>query len=352
VGNLPKGVYAHRKWLKNGLIVTYYTLRNHGTLRPLKGDEDEEFAPNTPAFLRAYLAALEPPRTARTSGTFQSISDAWEKSPAFARLAPRTKLDYWAAKARIDAKWGAYPLAAIQDPKIRPRFLDWRDELGKSSLRQADAVFGVLRIILEWGRDRGLIGLNHATRPKKLYRSDRSDKLWLPQHLDAFRAVAAPQMRLALELALWTGQRQSDLLRLGWSSYDGQRLTLRQGKRHRKVDMPVAAPLKMLLNGTPRTALTILTAPNGRPWRVDPKPTYFQHLWREATVAAGLDGLHFHDLRGTTCTLLAEAGATPSEIAAVLGWTVTTVNQMLDTYQAMTASLSDSAVAKLEKKAL
>jgi integrase len=116
--------------------------------------------------------------------------------------------------------------------------------------------------------------------------------------------------------------------------------------------MPVAAPLRALLNTIPRTALTILTAPNGRPWRVDPKPTHFQHHWREATLAAGLDGLHFHDLRGTTYTLLAEAGATPSEIAAMLGWTVTTVNQMLDTYRAMTASLSDSAVAKLEKKAI
>ncbi|MFL6771355.1 MAG: helix-turn-helix domain-containing protein, partial [Sphingomicrobium sp.] len=48
-------------------------------------------------------------------------------------------------------------------------------------------------------------------------------------------------------------------------------------------------------------------------------------------------------------TLLAEAGATPSEIAAMLGWTVSTVNRMLDTYQSMTASLSDSAVAKLER---
>ena len=65
-------------------------------------------------------------------------------------------------------------------------------------------------------------------------------------------------------------------------------------------------------------------------------------------LAAGLDGLHFHDLRGTTCALLAEAGATPSEIAGMLGWTVATVNQMLDIYQAMTASMSDSAVAKLE----
>ena len=188
--------------------------------------------------------------------------------------------------------------------------------------------------------------------PKKLYRADRSDKLWLPQHLDAFRRVASLQMRIALELALWTGQRQGDLLRLGWSSYDGQRITLRQGKRRRKVDMPVPSPLKLVLDSAKRTALTILTAPNGRPWRVDPKPTHFQHHWRSATLAAGLDGLHFHDPRGTTCTLLAEAGATPSEIAAVLGWSVATVNHMLDTYQAMTASLSDSAMAKLEKKAL
>ena len=330
--------------------MTYYTLRHVGPLKPLSGDEDEDFSPNSAAFMRAYLAAIEAPRKARTAGTFQSISDGWEKSPAFARLAPRTKLDYLAAKAKIDAKWGTYPLDVIEDPKIRPRFLDWRDEMGKRSPRQADAVFGVLRLILEWGRDRGLIGRNHATRPKKLYKADRSEKLWLSQHLDAFRAVASPEMRLALELALWTGQRQSDLLRLGWSSYDGRRLTLRQGKRRRKVDMPVAALLKPLLDSTPRRALTILTAPNGKPWGTTPKPTHFQHEWRKATLAAGLDGLHFHDLRGTTCTLLAEAGATPSEIAAMLGWTVATVNHMLDTYQAMTAALSDSAVAKLEKK--
>lgn len=298
-----------------------------------------------------YLAAIDAPRRARTAGRFQSISDAWEKSQAFVRLAARTKLDYLAHKAKIDAKWGAYPLDAIDDPKIRLRFLDWRDEMGRRSPRQADAVFGVLRIMLEWGRDRGLIAHNHATRPKKLYRSNRSDKLWLAKDLDAFRAVASPEMRLALELALWTGQRQSDLLRLCWSNYDGQRITLRQGKRHRKVDMRVPGPLKAVLDGTSRRGMTILTSPAGKPWRVDPKPTHFQHQWRVATVAAGLDGLHFHDLRGTTCTLLAEAGATPPEIAAVLGWTVTTVNQMLDTYQAMTAALSDAAVAKLERLA-
>ncbi len=180
MSDLPKGVYRHKKWLRGGRRAVYFTLRGYGPLKPLPGDEDEEFGPRTPALLRAYVAALDAPRKARTAGTFQSISDAWEKSPGFARLAPRTKLDYLAAKARIDEKWGVYPIEAIEDPKIRPRFLDWRDELGKRSARQADAVFGVLRIILEWGRDRGLVGLNHATRPRKLYRADRSDKVWPP----------------------------------------------------------------------------------------------------------------------------------------------------------------------------
>ncbi len=36
----------------------------------------------------------------------------------------------------------------------------------------------------------------------------------------------------------------------------------------------------------------------------------------------------------------------------MLGWTMASVNRMLDTYQAMTASLSDPAVAKRERKKL
>lgn len=166
------------------------------------------------------------------------------------RLAPRTKPDYLKHIAKIEAAkltekgpaFGAYPIEVVDEPKIRRRLLDWRDTLAKSSPRQADATFSVLRIILEWGRDRGMLAHNHSTRPKKVYRADRSDKLWLSADLGAFNAVASDEMKLALALALWTGQRQADLLKLGWSSYDGERLSFRQGKRRRKVDM--RAPLR------------------------------------------------------------------------------------------------------------
>lgn len=338
-----KGVFKTTKTLANGSVRTYYFFRGYGALNPLEGDEDQPFAPGTPAFMRSYYAAIDAPRRARTAGTLQAVMDAYEKSPQFTKLAPRTQRDYAGALLKISDKFGSHPLAVVEDPKIRIRFLEWRDQMAKASPRQADAVLGVLRIILEWGRDRGHLIHNHATRPKKVYRADRADKLWLPADIEALRAVASPEILLAFELALGTGQRKGDLLALTWSSYDGQRIQLRQAKRKRFIDMPVTRSLKAMLDAQPRTADTILTR-NGKPWG----SVNFDHRWRETVLKADRNGLHFHDLRGTACTVLAQAGATPSEIAAMLGWTVSTVARMLDLYQSMTASLSDSAVAKIE----
>jgi len=90
------------------------------------------------------------------------------------------------------------------------------------------------------------------------------------------------------------------------------------------VAMPVYSELRAALDAAPRRAATILTTDTGKPWRTLPRPIHFMHEWRQVVLAAGLDGLHFHDLRGTTCTALADAGCTPSEIAAMLGWTLNT----------------------------
>lgn len=121
-------------------------------------------------------------------------------------------------------------------------------------------------------------------------------------------------------------------------------MSFRQGKKRRKVDMPVASALREILDAPPRRATTILTTPAGNPWA----QINFQHHWRAPTLEAELDGLHFHGIRGTACTKLADAGGTPSEIAAMLGWTIRAVHDMLDRYQVLTAAQSDSAVAKLE----
>ena len=53
-----------------------------------------------------------------------------------------------------------------------------------------------------------------------------------------------------LRLALWTGQRQGDLLRLPWSAYDGITVRLRQSKTGRRVAIRVGEPLRVALAGS------------------------------------------------------------------------------------------------------
>jgi integrase len=70
--------------------------------------------------------------------------------------------------------------------------------------------------------------------------------------------VASEPLRLAMILALWTGQRQGDLLRLPWSAYDGQTIRLKQSKTGAKVTIPVGAPLKAALDATKKRGPLIL----------------------------------------------------------------------------------------------
>jgi hypothetical protein len=70
---------------------------------------------------------------------------------------------------------------------------------------------------------------------------------------------------LALLLALWTGQRQGDLLRLPWSAYNGTHIRLRQSKGGARVVIPVGAPLKAALDATPKRSTIMLTTSDGKP---------------------------------------------------------------------------------------
>ena len=62
---------------------------------------------------------------------------------------------------------------------------------------------------------------NYLRGFRRLYHADRSEIIWLPEHIASFMKVAPIEMQRALILALHTGQREGDLLRLPWSGYDG-----------------------------------------------------------------------------------------------------------------------------------
>jgi integrase len=333
-----KGVFRVRKVLADGTVAVYWYDRGHGRLPGTYG---------SPEMVAAWQANRAGAYASAVKGTLRGLIRAYERSPEWAKLAPRTQLDYRKQIARIETKWGNRPFDIIDHPDMRPRFIRWRNELAQSSARQADYAMAVLGIVLQWGVDHGYNRRNHAMKPRRLYRADRALKVWSPEQIAAFLRVADPPMQLAMVLALYTGQRQGDLLKLTWGAVEGDAITVRQGKRGALVTVPVLPDLAVSLERARKAlkAATILSTASGRSWTA----VHFQHRWRKTTIAAGLGGADrtFHDLRGTFVTIADEADWEAREIARITGWKSAVVEEMLRVYSAAKRQVSPAAVVKL-----
>jgi integrase len=332
-----KGINSVTKRLADGRTVTYWYAWKGGPRLPGK--------PGSTEFLAAYNEAIA--RKVRPPiGMILSILHGYQASDDFRRLALRTRSDYVKQIKLIEQKFGDFPLGSLTDRRTRGEFMAWRDKLAERSRRQADYAWTVLALVLAWAMDRGLVAANPCSRGGRLYRGSRVDKIWTADDEAAFKAKAPAPLVLALMLGLWTGQREGDLLRLPWSSYDGAVIRLQQSKTGKRVVVPVGGPLKALLDDTKRSSTIILVNSYGRPWT----EYGFRSSWAKASKRAGIVGITFGDLRGTAVTRLALAGATEPEIVTLTGHSLKNVRSILDAhYLHRDPALAESAIRKLEK---
>ncbi|MBN9018464.1 MAG: tyrosine-type recombinase/integrase [Rhizobiales bacterium] len=333
-----KGINSRRKRLADGSVKTYWYAWKGGP--PLPGK------PGDPEFVAAYNAAVSR-KVQPKAGSLQVVIDAFQRSAEWSELAPRTRADYVKLIKIIETKFGSFPLSGLADRRARGIFLAWRDERAVKSRRQADYGWQVLARILSWALDRGLVLANPCARGGRVYRGTRAEKIWTDADEAAFLASAPAHLHLPLILALWTGQRQGDLLRLAWTQYDGGAIRLQQSKTKMRVRIPVGAPLKAALDAIGGKAGPVLVNSDGDAWTADG----FRSSWRKACAAAGIVGVTFNDLRGTAVTRLAIAGCTEAEIATLTGHSLRDVRSILDAhYLKRDAALGDSAIRKLEKR--
>lgn len=333
-----KGLNRVTKRLADGTVKTFHYAWKGGPA--LRG------APGTPEFIASYNEAVAR-KVAPRAGTMMAILQAFQASDDFTSLADRTRRDYKGQIMLIEKAFGDFPLKALTDKRARGEFMAWRDELSAKSRRQADYGWVVLARVLSWALDRGLVDANPCEKGGRLYHGSRADKVWSAEDEAAFLAKAPKQLHLPLLLALWTGQRQGDLLRLPWSAYDGAKIRLKQGKTGVRVVIPVGAPLKAALDAATRHSPVILTNSDNKPWQ----PDGFRTAWKRACKAAGVVGLTFHDLRGTAVTRLSLAECSVPEIVAITGHSLKDVDAILGKhYLNRDPVLAEQAIAKLEKR--
>lgn len=350
-----KGINKVRKRLATGTVATYYYHRATG--KRIIGDL------GSPEFVQSYAEAEKSSVQNRLSGTFNGLILDYTLAVEFEQsLAPSTQQEYRRLLRSSEDEFGDLPVEALNDQRVRKEFLDWREKVARlSGDREADNRLSAISAMLTWAVERGQISTNHLKGFKRLYRSGRSEIIWLPEHISAFMEVAPVEMQRALILALHTGQREGDLLRLPWSAYDGKTIKLRQGKSRRGnalgplIEIPFTETVRHMLDSMERVSPIILTSKTGRPF----KKRYFLHCWDKVLKEAGLETvhipncdqpvkLHFHDLRGTTVTLLSEATCNPQQIATITGHSLRTVSQILEHYLARTPGLAVQAIANFE----
>jgi len=295
-------------------------------------------------FLAEYNKAIES-RKIPQQGLFFTLISEFKGSTEFQQLSQHTKRAYLGFIKAIENEFGDMPIAALDQKEVRGEFMRWRDTYGHKP-RTADYAWTVLARILSFAKNRGRITFNHAERGGRLYKADRADKFWTEDVIGKFLATASVPLTRAFMMALWTGQRQGDLLTLPWSAYDGQKIRLRQSKTGRRVTIPVGEPLKAMLDSMKRECPVVLTNQNGKPWT----SSGFRASWKKALKRARIEGLTFHDLRGSAVIRLALAEATVPEIATFTGHSLKDVEAILDAhYLGRDVRLAENAVRKLER---
>jgi integrase len=159
---------------------------------------------------------------------------------------------------------------------------------------------------------------------------------WAPWPWDAiehFRRLARPDLWEAAALALYTGQRLSDVLVMGWSDIEGRLISVVQSKTGKGLWIPIHRELKQVLTAIEvreneksenvvalRLSGMILTNSRDRAWTRDGfKASWQEELNRPEMVALRERRLVFHGLRKSAVVFLLEAGCTDAETAAITG---------------------------------
>ena len=148
---------------------------------------------------------------------------------------------------------------------------------------------------------------------------------WTDEQIALAEKHARPELARAVTLGANTGQRGSDLVRIGPTDielYEGTPgFDVTQKKTGRRVWVPITSTLADAIKVWDRKPGPYLTRADGRPWtRKDLTEAWsYERETNPALAPLKAAGLVLHGLRASACVRLRRAGATIPQIADMVG---------------------------------
>jgi integrase len=273
--------------------------------------------PWSPEFMTAYEQALagQPLQigSSRTKpGTLRALAVSYFASPAFRTTRPSTQYSYRNIIDRLCAEHGD-KRASLMHREHVVRLIAAR----AATPRTANALRRALRALMQHAVEIG-IRADDPTRDVRAVpvKSDGYHS-WTEAETSQFERhhPVGSRARLAFALLLYTGQRRSDVVRMGRQHMTEGVLSVRQQKTGRALWLPLHPALAAIIAEAPAGNLTFLVTDQGKPYSA----AGFGNWFRDQCRAAGVHGCSAHGLRKAAARRLAEAGCTAHEISAVTG---------------------------------
>jgi site-specific recombinase XerD len=182
----------------------------------------------------------------------------------------------------------------------------------------ANALRKALRQLMQHAIDTG-VRSDDPTRDVKKIKPTRKGghHSWTEEEIGQFedRHPIGTRPRLALALLIYSGQRKSDVVRMGPQHVRGGTLQVRQDKTDAELAIPVHPTLAAIIAASEGGHLAFLMTQFGRPFTANG----FGNWFREQCDMANLHHCSAHGLRKAAARRLAEAGCSEHEIAAITG---------------------------------
>lgn len=278
-------------------------------------------------------------------GSLESLIVARQKSSDYAVLKDSTKAVYNRLLNRIRSDpIGQGPFMDMQPEHVRMAI----DALGDAPTTRA-RIRRLLSQLMDYAIDKGWREDNPVVSVKIKRRKSEGIHPWTDPEIDQYLAQwpsGTPQ-RLALSLMLYTGQRRSDVVRMGPFDVHEGMIYVRQEKTNECLWIPLHSALQAeldLWHGKGQTYLSRTS--DGKPYTANG----FYNVFKDWCALARLPmRCSPHGLRKAAGRRLAEAGCTPHQIAAILGHK-TLSETMRYTQSARQKKLAQQAMEKYDQK--
>lgn len=248
-----------------------------------------------------------------TADTVNALADAYEMAwPTLPRkLSIGTQQKYRASLKVIRKAWGELPAEGLRPSYVQALMDNLADKPGK-----ANNTLDALRSMCRWAMGPRELLTRDPTIGVVHFEQGEGHQPWTPEQLQFADTNFTGMLRRAYLLWRYTGQRISDVVRLGWTDIDDGGFALRQKKTGVRPWCPIFPELEAEIATWERRPGPFLMQVTGRPFSPNVLWKAFDKVRKDNPALAGAVP---HGLRANAVIRLRQNGYSIPQISDMVG---------------------------------